>query len=49
MFHTKQLVNIGFDAVMVWNDLPDVVGSASTPACFRKRLKSYLFKKALPA
>ena len=33
---------------MVWNDLPDEVRSVLTLACFRKRLKSYLFKKGIP-
>ena len=35
-----------FVAPTVLNDLPDEVHSAPTLACFRKRLKAYLFKKA---
>ena len=35
--------SFAFDAPTVWND---EVRSAPTLACFRKRLKSYLFKKA---
>ena len=31
--------SFAFDAPMVWNDIPDEVRSASTLACFRKRLK----------
>ena len=34
---------------MVWDDLPDKIHSAPTLACFRKRLKSNLFKKAFPS
>ena len=40
--------SFAFDAPTVWNDLPDEVSSAPTLACFRKRLKLYLFKKAFP-
>ena len=40
--------SFAFDAPMVWNDLPDEVRSAPIFACFIKRLKSYLFKKAFP-
>ena len=40
--------SFAFDAPMVWNDLPDEVCSAQALACFIKRLKSYLFKKAFP-
>ena len=37
-----------FDAPTLLNDLPDDVRSAPTLACFRKKLKSYLFDKAFP-
>ena len=40
--------SFAFDAATVWNHLPDEVRSAPTLACFRKRLKSYLFNKAFP-
>ena len=40
--------SFAFDAPTVWNHLPDEVRSAPTLACFRKRLKLYLFKKAFP-
>ena len=40
--------SFAFDDPMVWNHLPDEIRSAPTLACFRKRLKSYLFKKAFP-
>ena len=40
--------SFGFDAPTVWNHLPDEVCSAPTLACFRKRLKLYLFSKAFP-
>ena len=38
--------SFAFDAPTLWNDLPDDVNSAQTLACFRKKLKSYLFDKA---
>ena len=38
--------SFAFDAATVWNDLPDDICCAPTFACFRKRLKSYPFKKA---
>ena len=38
--------NLTFDALVVWNDIPDEVHSVPALVCFRKRLKSYLFKKA---
>ena len=37
--------SFAFDSPTAWNDLPDAVCSATTLACFRKNLKSYLFKK----
>ena len=37
-----------FDAPTLWNDLPDDVRSAPILACFRKKLKSYLFDKTFP-
>ena len=40
--------SFAFDAPTLWNDLPDDVRSAPTLACFRKKLKSYLFDKAFP-
>ena len=40
--------SFAFDAATVWNHLPDEVHSAPTLACFRKRLKLYLFKNAFP-
>ena len=40
--------SFAFDAPTVWIHLPDEVHSAPTLACFRKRLKSYLLKKAFP-
>ena len=40
--------SFAFDAPTVRNDLLDEVHSAPTLACFRKRLKSYLFNKAFP-
>ena len=40
--------SFAFDAPTLWNDFPEDVLSATTPACFRKKLKSYLFDKALP-
>ena len=44
----KSKNRFAFDAPMVWNHLPDEVRSAPTLTCFRKRLKSHLFKKAFP-
>ena len=38
--------SFAFDAPTVWNDLPDDVCSARILACFRKKLKSYLFDYA---
>ena len=38
--------SFAFDALTLWNDSPDDVRSAPTLACFRKKLKSYLFDKA---
>ena len=40
--------SFAFDAPTLWNDLPDDICSALTLACFRKKLKSYLFDKAFP-
>ena len=40
--------SFAFDSPKVWNNLPDEVRSAPTLACFRKRLKLYLLKKAFP-
>ena len=40
--------SFAFDAPTLWNDLPDDVCSAPTLACFRKKLKSYLFDEAFP-
>ena len=40
--------SFAFDAPTLWNDLPEDVHSAPTLACFRKKLKSYLFDKAFP-
>ena len=39
--------SFSFDASTVWNDLPDNVCSAPTPAHFRRRLKSYPLTKGL--
>ena len=41
--------SFAFDAPTVWNDLPDEICFALILACFSKRLKSYLFKKAFPS
>ena len=35
-----------YDAPNIWNDLPDDVGSATSPHSYRKKLKTYLFAKA---
>ena len=40
--------SFAFDASALWNDLPDDECSAPTLACFRKKLKCYLFDKAFP-
>ena len=40
--------SFAFDALTLWNNLPDDVRSAPTLACFRKKLKSYLFDKTFP-
>ena len=40
--------SFAFDAPTLWNDMPDDVRSAPYLACFRKKLKSYLFDKAFP-
>ena len=40
--------SFAFDAPTFWNDLTDDVCSATNLACFRKKLKSYLFDKAFP-
>ena len=40
--------SFAFDAPTLWNDLPDHVHSAPNLACFRKKLKSYLFDKDFP-
>ena len=40
--------SFAFGAPTLWNNLPDVVHSAPNLACFRKKLKSYLFDKAFP-
>ena len=37
--------SFAFDAPTLWNDLPDDVCFAPNLACFRKKLKSYLFDK----
>ena len=37
-----------FDAPTIWTHLPDDVSSAPTLACFKKKLKFYLFDKAFP-
>ena len=36
--------SFAFDAPTLWNDLPDDVCSAPNFACFKKKLKSYLFE-----
>ena len=41
--------SFAFDAPTVWNDLPYDVHSAPSLACFKEKLKSYLFNKAFPA
>ena len=41
--------SFAFDATTLWNDLTDDVYSAPTLACFRKKLKPYLFDKAFPS
>ena len=40
--------SLAFDGPTLWNDLPDDVHSALNLACFKKKLKSYLFDKAFP-
>ena len=40
--------SFAFDAPTVWNDLPYEVCSVPPLTCFRKNLKSDLFKKAFP-
>ena len=40
--------SFAFVAPMLWNNLPDEVGSAPTITSFKKKLKSYLFKEAFP-
>ena len=39
---------LAYDAPTLWNGLPLEIRSASSLACFRKKLKSYLFDKAFP-
>ena len=39
-------VSFAFDGPTLWHDMPDDVRSAPNLACFRKKLKSYLFNKA---
>ena len=41
-------LSFAYDAPMIWNDLPDDVRSAKSLSSFRKKLKTYLFKKAYP-
>ena len=38
--------SFAFDAPKIWNELPNDVGSASSVASFRKKLKTYWFAKA---
>ena len=40
--------SFAFDALKIWNDLPQDVRSATSVASFRKKLKTYLFAKAYP-
>ena len=39
---------LNFDAPTVWNLLPEDIRASPTVACFRKKLKTYLYAKAYP-
>ena len=46
---TKQFgLSFAYDALKIWNELPDDVRSATSIASFRKKLKAYLFCQAYP-